>query len=169
MPIMQHAYEESFGCLYVRAGKERKTVELLQRLHPQIHAFPIAQKKHQSKNGVKSITEAILLPGYVLFEADAEFEVQQFYRLENVVRLLKYEDRSWTLRGDDLAFARWIGRMHGMIGVSRAYREGTMVRITEGPLKDVAGKIIRVDSRNRNAQVSFGFDQQVFTAWLAFE
>lgn len=169
MPMEHMRQQESFGCLYVRAGKERKTVDLLRRLHPEISAFSISQMKHQSQKGVKTVTDAILLPGYVLFQADTEFEVQQFYRLESVVRLLKYEDRSWMLRGDDLAFARWIFRMNGVIGLSRAYREGTMVRITEGPLKDFAGKILRVDSRNRNAQVSFGFDQQVFTAWLAFE
>lgn len=163
MPFLQ------YGCLYVRAGREQKTVDMIQRFFPDVKALAVGQLKHQSKNGVKSIVNSILLPGYVLFQADKDFEVRRFYSMEHVVRLLKYEDLSWALRGDDLAFAQWIYRLNGLIGLSKAYREGTMVRIKEGPLKDFDGQIIRVDSRNRNAQVSFGFDKQAFTAWLAFE
>lgn len=161
--------EQKFGCLYVRVGREQKTVEMIRHLYPSVNALAVGQLKHKSQNGVKSVVNTILLPGYVLFQADEDFEVRRFYSLEHVVRLLKYEDRQWMLRGDDLAFAQWIYRMNGLIGLSKAYREGTMVRIAEGPLKDFAGKIVRVDSRNRNAQVAFGFDKQVFTAWLAFE
>jgi len=161
--------QQKFGCLYVRVGREQKTVEVIRHMHPEITALAVGQLKHQSRNGVKSVVNTILLPGYVLFQADEDFEVRQLYFLEHVVRLLKYEDRMWALRGKDLAFAQWVYRMNGLIGMSKAYREGTMVRIVEGPLKDFEGKILRVDSRNRNAQVSFGFDRQVFSAWLAFE
>lgn len=163
MPFLQ------YGCLYVRAGREQKTVEMIQRFFPHIKPLAVGQLKHQSKNGVKSIVNTILLPGYVLFQADEDFEVRYLYSLDYVIRILKYEDRSWALRGDDLRFAEWIYRLNGLIGVSKAYHEGTKVRILEGPLKNLEGQIIRVDSRNRNAQISFGFDRQVFTAWLAFE
>lgn len=158
-----------YGCLYVLAGREQKTVEMIQRFFPAIKALAVGQLKHQSKNGIKSVVNTILLPGYVLFQADEDFEVRRLYSLKYVVRLLKYEDKSWALRGDDLRFAEWIYRMNGMIGMSKAYREGTKVCIMEGPLKNLEGQIVRVDSRNRNAQIAFGFDRQVFTAWLAFE
>jgi len=163
MPSMQ------YGCLYVRVGREQKTVDMIRHLFPDVKALAIGQLKHQSRNGVKSVVNAILLPGYVLFHAESDFEVRNFYTLEHVVRLLKYEDRSWGLRDDDRSFAEWIFRLNGLIGMSKAYREGTKVRIKEGPLKNLEGEIIRVDSRNRNAQISFGFNKQVFTAWLAFE
>lgn len=169
MPVGNQHQEQSYGCLYVRVGKEQKTAEMIRRLFPAIKAIAVGQLKHQSRNGVKTVVNAILLPGYVLFQADDDFEVRRFYSLESVVRLLKYEDHSWMLRGDDLLFARWIFRMNGIVGLSKAYREGTMVRIIQGPLKDFGGRILRVDSRNRNAQVSLGFDRQVFTVWLAFE
>lgn len=160
---------EQFGCLYVQTGYERKTAESICQLYPSVRALAVEQLKHQSRGGVKSVVNTVLLPGYVLFQAEADFEVRLFYRLNHTLRLLRYDDRSWGLRGDDRSFALWVYQQNGLIGLSKAYREGTIVRITEGPLKDVSGQILRVDSRNRNAKVSFGFDKQVFTAWLAFE
>ena len=83
--------------------------------------------------------------------------------------ILTYDDNTWQLRGDDLLVAKWIIENNGMIGVSKLYCEGDNIRIVDGPLKKIEGRICRIDKRNRNALVSFGIFEQTFKVWLAFE
>lgn len=56
-----------------------------------------------------------------------------------------------------------------MLGLSQAYKEGDRIRIVSGPLKDMEGKIRRVDKRGMSGQVILSFCRRDIPVWLGFE
>lgn len=163
------AGERVYGCLYVATGTESHTVQLLETLFPQLQAYAVKRVKHRQTNGIRSFETEVLLPGYLIFTCPADFVPNQLYQLRNVRRLLRYKNSEWQLQGEDLAFAQWVVRLGGEIGLSKAIHEGSSIRIVSGPLKDCEGQIIKVDKHRRNCLVSLGFDQQLLKTWLAFD
>lgn len=51
----------------------------------------------------------------------------------------------------------------------QAYKEKDRIRIVSGPLKDMEGKIKRVDKRGCSGQVILSFHDKVVPVWLGFE
>jgi hypothetical protein len=43
------------------------------------------------------------------------------------------------------------------------------IHIASGPLKDLEGSIVRIDKRNRNAQIALKLQSRIVKAWLGFE
>ena len=73
------------------------------------------------------------------------------------------------LQGGDRQFARWLFQYDGLLDFSKACREGSRIRIISGPLKDMEGKILRVDKRGRSGQVTLEFNGRTIPIWLGFE
>lgn len=168
--VAEGAIQETlYGCLYVAVGMENQTAALLETLFPQLRAFAVNRVKHKQTKGVRSYEKDIMLPGYLFFICPSDFSPEQLYHLRHVRRLLRYKTDEWQLQGDDLAFAKWVERQGGEIGLSHAVAEGTSIRIVSGPLKDYEGQILKVDKHRRNCLVTLGFDQQLLKTWLAFD
>ncbi|MEG2701283.1 MAG: hypothetical protein RSA65_01625 [Clostridia bacterium] len=161
--------DQCYGCLSVRSGRETWITNQINETCGAITAKEILQMKHKSSNGQRFVQPTQMMPGYVFFKAEADFIVQELTRLKDVYRVLKSNDGLWSLAGGDLDFAQWVFKYDGMIGLSKAYREGDCVKIISGPMKDYEGQILRIDRRNRNGLVAIGFDRQIFQTWLAFE
>ena len=68
-----------------------------------------------------------------------------------------------------LRFARWLLGYDGLLSFSQAHREGDSIRILRGPLKDMEGRIVRVDKRGRSGQVLLNFNGREIAVWLGFE
>lgn len=158
----------AYGCLFCSTGKEEKVVDLLMKIDGLHMAITPKQIQHRSVQGRKFTVERTLLPSYVFFLADKQIEISSVYRLDHVLRLLRYED-GWALQGRDLEFATWIFSHDGMLGMSKVYRIGERIVITDGPLKELEGTIERIDRHNRNGLVSLDFDGKQLKVWLAFE
>lgn len=75
----------------------------------------------------------------------------------------------WRLRGADEQFVRWLFRYDGLLSLSQAYRDGDRIRIISGPMKDVEGRIRRVDKRGCSGQVLLSFNGREIPTWLSFE
>lgn len=161
--------ETSCGCLFCMTGKERLVVERIHKLYPEIHAIVARKEKYQTCAGQKSRVEAVLLPSYVFFEAASDADPSALAEVEDVIRILSMDEGVWQLHGEDERFARWLLRYDGLLSFSKAYREGERIRILRGPLKDMEGKIIRVDKRGRSGQVLLNFNGREFPVWLGFE
>lgn len=161
--------EPLYGCLYVAVGTETQTANLLETVCPELQVYAVKKIKHRQTNGVRTYETEVLLPGYLIFTCPPDFSINRFYLFRNVRRILRYKNDEWQLQGDDLAFAKWVVGMNGEIGLSQAVREGTMIRIVSGPLKDCEGQIIKVDKHRRNCLVTLGFDNQLLKTWLAFD
>jgi transcriptional antiterminator NusG len=163
------ARKKAYGCISVRVGDETKSVQMIEKIFPDIQAHAITQIKHKSRNGTRSYSSEIMMPGYIVFMADEDAIVSRLLKIRSVFRVLTYTEREWQLRGADLFYAEWIFQNHGEIGVSRVFMKNDKIQVVDGPLKNFEGEIVTVDKRNRNAQVIMGFHRQTYKVWLAFE
>ena len=130
----------------------------LSRILPGLTDIPVS---FASTNGVKTLKEQILLPGYVFISVPFDITGVNLYdcgRLPDVYRLLKDGEGHWELQGEDEAFARWIINNKGLIGLSQAYMAGDKVQLLSGPLKEREGNIIKIDRRGRNGLIEITFD-----------
>ena len=87
---------------------------------------------------------------------------------QNVIRTLSTEG-DWRLRGADEQFTRWLFRYDRLLSLSQAYRDGDRIRIISGPLKDMEGRIRRVDKRGMSGQVLLSFNGREIPTRLSFE
>ena len=166
MPVEER---KAYGCVFCITGKEREVAERIQRVCPEIRATAVMQEKYKSVDGKKSRIQAVLLPGYVFFEApDDAGAVIRFPKMD-IIRVLRGNDIDWQLAGGDLEFARWVFGYQGVLGFSTAYREGARIRIVSGPLKDMEGMITRIDRRGRSGQVTVKFNGRDVKLWLGFD
>lgn len=93
------------------------------------------------------------MPGYVFFDADTEPMWNRILKDSAVLKLLSYGDGEYALRGTDLEFIDWIKKNNGIIEMSSAVKVGSMIEFVAGPLKDMNGKIIKI---NRSRQAGTG-------------
>lgn len=164
-----YAIGEAYGCIFCRTGNENLLAESLEKEYPGIRVFAAA-KKRMRRQGKMLIEEQVpLFPGYLFFQADADLDVGNMIRREDVFRILCDSQGRWQLQGENAAFARALFEQDGVIGFSRAYYEGNRIRITDGMLKMYEGRILRVNRRSNTAQVSVGIAGQEVSLWLGFE
>lgn len=110
-----------------------------------------------------------LLPGYVFLFANERLYVSDLQRVDGVIRVLSGMDGAHELYGDDERFARWLLENDGVIGISKAIREGERIRVVEGPMADYGGTIIKVNKQRRRALVAFQFDGVAWSSWVDFD
>lgn len=159
----------SYGCLFCMTGKEQSVAEQIQAACPNVRAAAMRQLKYKTCKKVKTREEAVFLPGYVFFEAPSITEPSVVFPTQNVIRVLSTDNGIWQLQGEDERFVKWVFQYDGMLGLSQAYKEGDRIRIVSGPLKDMEGKIRRVDKRGMSGQVILSFCGRDIPVWLGFE
>ena len=159
----------SYGCLFCMTGKEQSVAEQIQAACPNVRAATMRQLKYKTCRKVKTREDVVLLPGYVFFEAPSIMEPAVVFPTQNVIRVLSTDNGIWQLQGEDERFVKWVFQYDGMLGLSQAYKEGDRIRIVSGPLKDMEGKIRRVDKRGMSGQVILSFCRRDIPVWLGFE
>ena len=169
MDVHSQSDKRAYGCLFVTTGREREYAERLQRDVPGVCAFAACREKHHTVKGVRNKVIEVMMPGYVFFQADAEIVPWQSFPREHLIRVLTIEKDVWQLVGEDERFVKWLMTYDGLLGFSKAYREGTKVRIASGPLKDLEGRIVKVDNRGRSGKVSLEFNGRQMVVWLGFD
>lgn len=163
-----HEENIAYGCLFCVTGKEQSVAESVQSACPEVRAITMRKIKYRTSQKVKWTEEAVVLPGYVFFQAPSYIEPVLVFPRQNVIRALSTEG-DWRLRGADEAFTRWLFRYDGLLSLSQAYRDGDRIRIVSGPLKDMEGRIRRVDKRGMSGQVILSFNGREIPTWLSFE
>lgn len=159
---------KDYGCVFCVTGKEELVARSIVRVCPGLRVTAAYQEKFKSVKGVKSVVKALMLPGYVFFEADTDEEFLSRFPRIGIIRVLTNDEKDWRLKGDDYEFARWLFSNDGLLGFSTAYREGDQIRFLSGPLKDMEGMICRVDKRGHSGQVAVKFDGREVKLWLGF-
>lgn len=158
----------AYGCLFCMTGKEQRVADRIQASRSDVRAITMRKIKYRTCKKVKRTEEAIVLPGYVFFRVPSYVEPALEFPRENIIRFLTV-DGNWRLSNSDGEFIRWLFRYDGLLGLSKAYRENDRIRITSGPMKDMEGKIRRVDRRGLSGQVILSFDGREIPVWLSFE
>ena len=159
----------AYGCIFCVTGREQEVARRIQSMCPEIRATAVLQEKHKSVNGRKSRIWAVMLPGYVFFEApDAPATISRIPK-RDVIRVLKGNEQGWQLVDRDYEFADWLFSYDGRVGFSTAYHEGDRIHIVSGPLKDMEGWITRIDRRGRSGQVTVRIGGREMKVWLGFD
>ncbi len=159
----------SYGCLFCMTGKEQSVADQIHTACPNVRTTTMRQLKYKTCKKVKTREESILLPSYVFFEAPSSMEPSIEFPMQNVIRILAMDSGIWQLQGEDERFVKWLFQYDGLLGFSQAYKEGDQIRIVSGPLKDMEGKIRRVDKRGMSGQVILSFYGKAIPVWLGFE
>lgn len=155
-------------CLFCCSGKENSVIKMLKN-----EGFPaIAPTVMHWTGGAAQPkkTARRLMPGYVFFDADTEPAWNRILKDSAVLKLLSYGDGEYALRGTDLEFIDWIKKNNGIIEMSSAVKVGSMIEFVAGPLKDMNGKITKVNRSRRQVQVSFGSENGIISkVWCSME
>lgn len=155
-------------CLFCKSGQEGLVITLL--THGGYAAFsPLAVRNKPDAGGLKR-TKARLLPGYVFFDADEEPDWETIRRCSGVLKILRYEDGSCALHGDDLEFVKWLKQYEGMIDVSQVVKIGTKIAFVGGPLVGMEAKVLQVNKSRKLVQIALGDDDAMFrNIWCTIE
>lgn len=169
----ERGYTHSY-CLFCRTGQEPKVLaELAQGEHVRA-LFPKRMKTERQKGKWASV-EKPMLPGYIfLYTREAGEPAQESAKaltqgLSNVLTVLRYGDGTSALRGRDQAFADWLWKQDGVIGISKAVRIGDRVEIVEGPLKELGGTVKALDAHKRVAKIELNIVGSTQWLWLSFD
>ncbi len=155
-------------CVFCATGSEQLTALLLSNLTGG-EAFSPMLTCHIYTGGAWEDREYFLLPGYVFLFLRDELPVSRILKIPTVVNILHYDVEDYELKGCDAEFAAWFYVNHGLIGKSKAIREGERIRILEGPLAYVSDRITKVNKQRRRARVEIPIYDRTYYVWLAFD
>ncbi len=152
-------------CLYCKSGAEEKLVISLQKrmreeLLEHVEVLYPSRIMNQRKRGKWSRVQQPLLPGYVFLYLQDETSFPLFLVREerNAYKLLRNLDNTLSLKGGDEEYARWVYRHNGLIKPSKVkFENGRLVKVIDGPLLDLTGKITKVDRHHKRVYVAFTF------------
>ena len=160
--------DTDWSVIQVYTGREREIIDRCQvlmrkDLHEDVFS-PMREMEYKKPEGWYT-KRVPMFPGYLFFTTD---DVEDLYfRLKTVpafTKLLRSDDGFYRLWGDDLELFRHFNREDRTFPISIGFKEGDKVVITDGPLTDYPGKIVKIDRHKRLAVVEFhlfGREQQI--------
>ncbi len=154
---------------FTLSGKEEDLAEELNGKYEDIYCLVLRRMVHRSDHGRKWDEEDVLIKGYVFIYVPSNYDIRLIRSDNNPYKILKWQLDLGKLFGDDLAYADWVLKQDGLIGVSKAVRINQKIRIVEGPLAQLEGYIVKYSPRNRNCLVEIEFMNQTIRTWLPFE
>jgi transcriptional antiterminator NusG len=158
---------ERIYCVFCETGCEGKSEAFLQRLGNTVITSFSERTVFKKGKSVKELRPVI--PGYVFFSNNREPEWKEIRKYEHIYYPLCYSDNTKELRNNDLRFVKWLIRQNGVIGISKVIREGSRIKIIDGPLKEYEGKITKIKKRQKCAEIEIGTDKIINKIWLSYE
>lgn len=173
MPSEQTLYQNqrkaSYGCVFCITGKERLVANGIELFSKTAKARAVCQTIRRTSNGVTTLHDEVIIPGYVFFQAPSDSAAHELIPVDDLISVLTYSDGDWRLFGEDENYAKFIFRYDGVLTLSKAHKVGERIVIVEGPLKELEGMITRIDKRNRSGQVTIHFAGREQKIWLGFD
>lgn len=160
----RHAY-----CIFCRTGAEIRLRDEITKRFGHIRAIAAIQEKHRIIDRRYEIDRRIFLPGYLFLYSDEPVTFEDLLRNEDIFRILGDEQAAHELHGGDRAFADWLLKNDGLIGMSRIRITDGRVHALSGPMQYFARQVVRLNKHTRNALVRMDFLGTVREIWLAFE
>ena len=152
---------ETAKCGYVAYSAEKKYG---------CRAISPKQVQHTWMKGKPVDIEHDLLPGYVfLYSEDQPLDITALRRIPGIIRCLQDQEKRCELSGSDEQFALMLLKKDGVIGKTKVYQEGQMIRICEGAYEGVETKILKVNRRNMRMQIEIPFASQKIKTWVEYE
>ncbi len=157
-------------CIHTSGKSEVDIATIVNNLNSKIIALPFLKLTHKSENGVKSVTQKLILPHYVFLYAPLDYAIEGIERPNSLYFsfVKNVNSDSFTLKGSDKQYARWVLSSGGIIGMSKAIRVNGKVKIIEGPLLNLEGKIKEYSKKNRNCRIETTLFNRIISVWLPF-
>ena len=157
-------------CVFCLTGSEHS---IAYKIEAKTDAQVIVPKKIKPfhVNGKWIDKEEMLMPGYMFVYSEREIPYNVLKRIEGVARVLTYgeEDKEGYLNGRDYEFAQWVRRENGLIDKLDAIQEGDFIRVTDGALQEMQGKVVAMNRRRHTVNVEvtlFGAKRNI---WMGYE
>ena len=156
-----------FYCLFCETSREPEAEALLKKLGCTV--ISVLVERNIYKNGKFAKESRPIIPGYVFIEAENEPDWKEICKLKYVYKPLRYSGNRKKLRGNDFEFVKWLKGHNGKIKTSKAAKIGTKIKIIEGPLKELEGRIVKINKRQKCAGVKIEGDGIKNIIWLSYE
>lgn len=162
-------------CISVRTGFEEKFKESVEPVFEKSvqkfsGAVHLLKKKMRLKTGKEYFEQ--FFPGYVFFETDetdtAKFRF--FKKGKGFLRFLPSDSEVHPLENKDLQIIKSImdcGSVMGIVPV--AFDKNDRIVIVDGPLKDMSGKVVAVNKRNKRVNIELEFMGGAKIVGLSYE
>ena len=156
-------------CLFCETAKCRSVaISVMQRVH--CRAIYPRQVQHTWSKGKMVDIEHDLLPGYVFVYVEQDpLDMSLLRSIQGIIRCLSSQEKQYELSGSDEQFALMLLQKDGVIGKTKVYQEGQMIRICEGAYAGVETKILKVNRRNMRMQIEIPFASQKIKTWVEYE
>ncbi len=135
-------------------SKLKKSIEVLVG-DPVTLYLPRRELCHRIKGEFQIVTKP-LFPGYVFIykELDDLLAKTHHSPLEKHLHPVRYNNTLAMVREDEMAFIIKLAGINGLVKASQAIiSEDHAVTIVDGPLKNLTGKILYINSRKRKAKI----------------
>ena len=156
-------------CLFCETAK----CEFVTRIAVQkLGCRPIYPKQiqHTWSKGKMVDIEHDLLPGYVFLYVDSgELDVKTAQSIQGVIRCLGTADREYELTGGDEQFALMLLHCGGVIGKTKVYEEGQMIRVCKGAFEGLETKILKVNRQKGRMLIEIPFAHMPLKTWVEYD
>lgn len=169
----------AFYCIKCTTGKEDPVSSEVQKQLREYDSGAVVcfPKKVMFEKHRKQLLEVekALIPGYIIVSTEIETEklATLIYDVKGAYYLLRYSntaDSAYVLRGADADYALWVFMNNGIIKPSRVeFVPGAPIKIIDGPMKGMNGKILDVSRRGHKARVEIPFMGNNFQVTLAID
>lgn len=156
-------------CLFCLPQTEITLASELNNNYDYLIAMPILKMAHRSRAGVKYDVQEPLVSSYIFIYMLKDRDIFKITTSRFHYRLLSKDTDDGKLRDLDLKYANWVFDIDGLISVSEAIKVNGKVKIINGPLKTLEGKIIEYSKKSRNCLIEIEFMNQNIKTWLPFD
>ncbi|NBH71977.1 antiterminator LoaP [Clostridiaceae bacterium] len=144
-------------------GEEEHTADMIRRRVPSYYieeCFIPKRERMKKFYGQWNKVEEILFPAYIFVATDRPGELyQELRRVPRLTKVLGREEGYFVaLSEEEESLVRNLGGHMHRAGLSKVVvGEGKKIRVIEGPLKDYAGDVVKVNLHKREVVVRVGF------------
>ena len=154
-----------YGCLFCRTGAEATIAGYINQTIADVEAVAPTRTRRKTVAGKPVEDQVQLLPGYIFFRTESDEQIPQLTRITNVLKLLEYDNLSWTLTGDDREFAEFLLGNDLLQPPHVSFIDGKL-HFEDGFLYGHDDAVLRVNRRKKTAEVRLGIDRLAF--WIGY-
>ena len=156
-----------FFCIFCESSKEFIVETFLKNIGINVISALVERKVFKNGKWIKELRP--IIPGYVFFENNCEPDWEKICNNKYVYYPLQYLDKSKNLKENDLYFIQWLKKNNGKIKISKVKNIGNKIQIIEGPLKELEGKILKINKKQKCVCIELDGEGIKNTIWLSYE
>ena len=169
----------SFFVVSVQPRRENRFIRAAEGLNrtnrslpPDVSLYWPRRKLTVRRKGKRVETLMPVFPGYIFVTADSITDriFRSLKELPGFYRFLESNDRIRPLNGRDEEIVAHFVKFGGVIGKSTVTLDKNQkIRVLQGPLEGLEGKIVKVDKRKQRAKVRLDLYNESFLVDFGFE